>query len=217
MLLAILASCDAVRDPSQPPTNPTADAANLPLCTCHLKSWIVIGEARHLFIEIETPPEYAHLAGRVEFTNTTLRADYLHPEDRPRWRRSAAALAPGLIGKMSRGHHLGPILRPPDGDIGERTEATWPITPAQALILQRDRVWNASYILLGPNSNTAARAALESIDLELPESLIAEAREGRFPGLLMSLDEALPSEDWARHGLPRGPEPDPTPTPNPSP
>lgn len=208
MLLTILASCDAAHDPAKPPPDRTADAANLPLCTCHLKSWIVIGEARHLFIEIETPPEYAHLAGRVEFTNITLRADYHHPEDYPQWRRSAAALAPGLVGKMSRGHHLGPILRPPDGDIGERTEATWPITPAQAAILQRDRVWQTPYVLLGPNSNTAARAALESIDLELPESLIAEAREGRFPGLLMSLDEDLPREVWARHGLPNGPEPD---------
>lgn len=183
--------------PSCAPDAPSTDdrAGNPPVtCSCTLGSWRVMGRARHLYIDIDCPDEHAHLSGRVEFTTALNRRDYVP--------------APGVrppLARMTRGHRLYPVWRSED-DYGERVEAEFEITLGQARELQRDRVFLDTYSLLGPNSNTGVREAMEDTGLELPRRVLSGGGAlGEFPGIDSSLIGEAPPEAWPSLGLPDGP------------
>lgn len=158
---------------------------------------------RHLYIDIRCPKPLEHLSGRVEFTEARLRRDYVTP-DLPERRNRLA--------RMGRGS----ILRPPPfiTDMRDRPEgAPIRITADQARCLQRDRVWRAQYVLLGPNSNTGLRAAAQECNCPLPAHLTSAVGGflGEFPGINLTPGPELPVAEWAIFGLPQGPQPVPLP------
>ena len=185
---------------------PVADAQ--PMCECELKSWRVFARGRHLLVDIESPEGYEHMSGRVEFTKVSLRSDYTgSPLGGTRFARAP-------LGRMTRDAVLTPIMmggdqsalsqaadRGPSGAV-ERLEMTFSITVEQAEQLQRDRVWNTTYKLFGPNSNSGIRVALEEIGVELPTHVLQSGGAlGEFPGVLSEVDEELPVEEWGRYGI----------------
>lgn len=158
-------------------------------CACELRSWIVAGQARHLFLKIDCPPELAELSTVVEFTSAALRADFAPP--------ASGAIDPAPIAMMTRGNRLRPALGPPDN----RLEAAWTIDAKQAACLQRDRVFERAYFLLGPNSNSGMRAACEACGLELPPHVVGgEGLLSEFPGVGMDPGEERAAADWAARG-----------------
>jgi len=167
------------------------------MCTCEVRSWIVAMGRRHLYIDVRCPEPYAHLSGRVEFTESRLRYDYDVPG--PMERRNRLA-------KMARGAEL----RPPPfvTDMRDRAEGpAFAITPAQAACLQTDRMFRAQYNLLGPNSNSALRAVAESCGCVLPARVVQSGgMMGEFPGIEMDPGPELPTAEWAMFGLPGGPQ-----------
>lgn len=170
------------------------------LCECEARSWVVALGRRHLYLDIRCPEPYGRLSGRVEFTESRLRSDYAVPPSPERRNRLA---------KMSRGS----VLRPPPfvTDMRDRAEGqSFLITPEQAECLQRDRVFRAQYILLGPNSNSALRAVAEGCGCPLPvRPLQSGGMMGEFPGIEMSPGPELAALEWAMFGLPDGPQPVP--------
>ncbi len=169
-------------------------------CSCEVRSWIVAMGRRHLYIDVRCPEPYAHLSGRVEFTESRLRYDYDVPG--PMERRNRLA-------KMARGS----ALRPPPfvTDMRDRAEGpAFAITPAQAACLQTDRMYRAAYNLMGPNSNSALRAVAEGCGCSLPARVLQLGGfMGEFPGVEMSPGPELDSIEWAMFGLPDGPQPVP--------
>lgn len=151
-------------------------------CDCELRSWVVAGRGRHLYLEIDCPDGYADLDGVVEFTSEVMRRDYV-----ARRGEDGALVAP-RVARMTPGVRLRPVV----GDPKERPEARWSITPAQARVLRRDRVWGAPYVLIGANSNSAMAAALRAAGLELPERVRDGGGVfGEFPGIDLPLGEPL--------------------------
>lgn len=170
-------------------------------CKCQLRSWIVAAQGRHLFLQIDCPKPYNHLNGRVEFTEARLRSDYRLPSDPARRNRLAKLDRPG-------------ILRPPPfiTDPKERLESFFTISPEEAICLQRDRLFYAQYELLGPNSNSALRAAANECGCGIPAAVTESAGLfGDFPGIERQPGPEVPPEHYPLYGLPEGPQPVPTP------
>ncbi|MEM8834432.1 MAG: hypothetical protein AAGD00_01305 [Planctomycetota bacterium] len=192
---------------------PSAVAAedDCPTCTAELRSWVVFGRGRHLLLRIDCPEPIEHLDGVVEFTNVSLRRDFVAPveavtqgADVPggEWAEVLARTGPARLGRMSRGGQLKPAL----GSGAERLEAVYEIDCAQAEALQRDRVWDVTYELLGPNSNSGLATAMREVGLELPEHVSRGGGAlGAFPGVTLDPGEDLRTAEWARAGLPAGP------------
>lgn len=142
-----------------------------PVCHVELRSWVVLGRARHLYAVLECPPPYENLSGVVEFTSE--------------------ALLPGSSGSLPRVARMTPGVRlRPAVSLGraeypgDRREASYTVTPAQARLLSRDGVFPDTYKLFGANSNAAIRAVFQDAGLTLPESVTASGGPaGRFPGI----------------------------------
>lgn len=184
MLLALvpLASCERA---------PTAAPA--PIATCHaeLRSWIVAGQGRHLYLQIEAPPPHEHLSGRVEFTSAILRRDYALDRDPARMPRVARFRGPG---------HLGPPPFAPEPD--HRLEATYTISIDQARCLQQDRVFEEAYVLVGANSNAGLRRTMESCGVPLPPGVIRSGGIlGAFPGIDVDPGAEVEPARWPSFGI----------------
>ncbi len=187
------------------PSAPAGSAAAAPVSEAtlrvELRSWIVAGRGRHLYARIIPPegaPEHiAALADVVEYWSTAQRMQYLASGDPDR---------DGRIAKMPRGVRVRPMLAEPD----DRLEAVYEVTASQAMELQRDRMFESRYFLLGPNSTSGLRAAFEAAGLTLPQHVIdGRGILGEFPGVDLSAGAAIPVDQWMRYGLNDGPEPFP--------
>ncbi|MEM1422720.1 MAG: hypothetical protein AAGH64_01830 [Planctomycetota bacterium] len=173
------------------------------LCACVLGSWVVAGRGRHLHLDIDCPEEFDHLDGRIEFTSAALRSDYdplaLEPESLPH------------LVRMTPGRRL----YSPIDDPRPRVEAEYTVDAATAAWMQRDIAFTTDYILLGSNSNSAMRAMLQAVGLEVPASVLAgNGYFGAFPGIDQDPGRELPVDQWPSTGLPGGPRPVPGPHPD---
>lgn len=192
--------------------------------TVELRSWVVMGRGRHLFAQVilpgavfpgavvedgeRLPDERASEHGSqsrgtrnvawphdlpliVEYWSTALRDDYAAPADEGKAER---------IARMQLGHRVKPqLVTPPDN----RLEATYQVTLRQAKELARDRVFANRYFLLGPNSSSGLRAAMEQAGLRLPPKVTLSAGPlGEFPGIDLSPGREAPRARWAEFGLP---------------
>lgn len=182
--VALLALAGAAPDKAAEPDPPAA-------CDCELRSWVVAGRGRHLLLEIDCPPALDDLDGVVEFTSAALRDDYDPALD--------ASGAP-RIARMTQGVRLEPFLA--RDQVDERIEARWSVSPQAAACLQRDRLFAAQYILLGPNSNSAMASALASCGLALPDAVVSGAGIlGEFPGIDLNPGDELPAHRWRDFGV----------------
>ncbi len=142
------------------------------------------------------PPTAAEVqqAARIEYWRTGIRDGYAPPSD--------DSLA-DRIAKVQAGTAVRPMLGPADN----RLEAAYLVTPAQARELARDRVFESRYLLLGPNSTSALRAAFRSAGLDLPAHVVAgRGVLGEFPGVDIDPGPEIAADGWSRVGLPQGPE-----------
>ena len=183
-----------------------AVAAPEPLVRVELRSWIVAGRGRHLYAQIippeDAPPHVAVLADVVEYWSTAQRLHY---------RPSGDPEKDGRIAKMPRGLRVRPMLAQPD----DRLEAVYEMTAAQALELQRDRMFESRYSLLGPNSTSGLRAAFRAAGLDLPQHVLdGRGVLGEFPGVDLDAGAMVPVDLWPRFGLSDGPEPFPPTAPS---
>jgi len=184
-------SCRSTSLPDQPLVSEAAfEQTELPImCRVELRSFIVAGRGRHLYLLIEAPEGYEQFSGRVEYTTATYREDYTAPAD-----RSGAA----RVAKMSRGRPLYPLI----ANAQDRLEAEFEVTLEQAICLQQDRVFAARYALLGTNSSSGLRRAMEECDCELPRSVLAgRGTFGEFPGIDLDPGPVLERERWADFGI----------------
>lgn len=160
------------------------------VCRGELRSWVVLGQGRHLYLQIECPPPLQALSGRVEFTSVMLRSDYRYTRDdsgRPR------------VGLMRGG-----IIRPPAfaAPPDNRLEAAYELTPEQVRCLRRDRVFEKAYVLVGANSNAAMRRVAQSCGVALPPWVLAGGGVlGEFPGIDADVGEEIAEEEWGRFGV----------------
>jgi hypothetical protein len=180
-------------DPYQPIVPPTT-------CTAELRSWVVAGRGRHMYLFLDCPDEHDHLDGRIEYTSAMQRRDYRFSRD--------ASTGP-RIARFTRTSSLAsPFGIPADN----RLEAEYEVTLEQARCLQADRMYDSAYVLLGPNSSSGLREAMRSCGLELPEAVArAGGAFGEFPGVDSALGPEIPKERWALYGFPDGPTPVPPP------
>lgn len=161
------------------------------VCRAELRSWVVAGRGRHLYLLLECPEPYGYLSGRIEFGAASLRDDYRAPADRAYGER---------VTRMSRGAELVP---PATGYVDNRLEAVFEVTPEQAACLQRDRMWSARYVLVGSNSNSAMRATLGECGCETPVRVTAGAGLfGEFPGIDVALGGEIEGDRWEDFGVP---------------
>lgn len=157
-------------------------------CRAELKSWVVAGRGRHMFLEIDCPSNHDDLDGIVEFANTAMRSDF-------DWTLDPGGAA--RIARMEKGIRVLPALGPPE----DRLEETFLLPPATARCLQRDRLYEKPYFILGPNSNSAMRAACEACEVPLPKHVTGGAGVlGEFPGVNFSPGEEIPAERWTEFG-----------------
>ncbi len=170
--------------------------------TVELRSWVVAGRGRHMFAQVllpgMTPEQVAPSAEArwpselplvAEYWSTALRDDYRAPEDFNRIER---------IARMPLGHRV----RPMGGEPDNRLEATYRVTMKQARDLMRDRVFSNRYFLLGPNSSSGLRAAMEAAGLKLPAQVLAGGGiMGEFPGVDFSPGREIPRSRWGDFGL----------------
>jgi len=164
-----------------------------PMCECELRSWLVAGRGRHLYLDIDCPPGWDGLDGVVEFTTALVRTDYVAGRDESEQPR---------VARMSRGDVLGPAF----GVADNRFEARYEVDVETAQEIQRDRLWNTPYYLLFTNSNSGMARVLEDAGLEPPARVrLGGGVTGEFPGVNLALGEEIPAEEWGRFGLPGGP------------
>ena len=164
------------------------------LCRAELRSFVVAGKGRHLYLLIDCPPEYDEFDGRVEYTTAAMRRDYTAPDD-----RSGAA----RVAKMTAGRPLLPIIE----NARDRFEAEYEITLEQAICLQQDRVFMARYALLGENSSSGLRRTLELCDCDMPSRILAGGGIlGEFPGIDKDPGRLLDRELWPAFGVEGEPE-----------
>ncbi len=161
-----------------------------PCIPAELRSWVVAGWGRHLYLQILEAPGYEQLAGRVEFTSALMRDDY---------RPSGDATGKPRIARMTIGEHLGPIM---DIEPDNRLEGELLLTPAQARCLQRDRVFSEPYSLVTTNSSSGLRAAIESCGCAIPMHVAQSGGVlGEFPGIDRSPGAEVDAGEWRRFGL----------------
>jgi hypothetical protein len=163
-----------------------------PRVRAELRSWVVAGRGRHLYLEI-LPVNSAGAGGeRVEFTAAMLRRDYRYTRDRGGSPRVA----------RMRGGPLNPpaFCGPPDN----RLEATYELTPEQARCLARDRLFSTPYALLGANSNAGLRRVMSECGCALPPHVLAGGGWlGEFPGIDADVGEDVPETRWGEFGIER--------------
>lgn len=168
----------------------TPDTRGSVVVRAELRSWKVAGRARHLYLQVDAPPPYDELDGRVEFTSLALRRGYALDSDSSGQPR---------VGRMTIGEPLAPAL---GGDPGDRLEAVYTLTLEQAECVTRDRVFSAPYVLLGTNSNAGLRRTMESCGLGIPARVLqGGGMLGEFPGIETDPGEELPGAEWASFGL----------------
>lgn len=161
------------------------------VCRAELRSWVVAGRGRHLYLVLDCPEPYAYLSGRIEFGAASLRDDYRAPADRERAER---------VTRMTRGAVLSP---PATGYVDNRLEGVFELTPEQAECLQRDRMWSARYVLIGSNSNSAMRRTLADCGCQTPDRVLSGAGLfGEFPGIDAPLGSEIQGERWGDFGVP---------------
>lgn len=174
----------------------SAETPTPPTCTAELRSWVVAGWGRHMYLQIDCPCEYDHLDGRIEYTSAAMRSDYVPPED---------PLRAARVTRMQPGFHLQPMLRPGE-EVQTRLEAVYTISLEQARCLQRDRMFSAQYALLGTNSSSGLRRAAEDCGCTIPPHVAnAGGALGEFPGVNFDPGEEVPAELWTQYGFPAGP------------
>jgi hypothetical protein len=170
------------------PVSRQADLSESRVCRAELRSWVVAGKGRHLFLDIDCPEPDSDLSGIVEFANTQFRDDFDWHVDRD---------GPALNSRMEQGVRVRPAVGEPDN----RLEATYSLTLAEAECLLHDRLFSRPYALLGPNSNSAMRAVCDECDIELPKRVLAGSGWlGEFPGINMSPGEEIPRAQWSKFG-----------------
>lgn len=175
-------------------------APEQPLAIVEIRSWVVAGRGRHMYARITAPTGHEALSTVVEYTGAFMRNGYVPPRD--------AALRDRIV-MVERGERVYPFL---DIPMDHRLEAVYWVTLEQARELQRDRAFERRYFLLGPNSSSGLRAALESAGIPLPGAMRAPGAGGplgEFPGIGMSPGDELAPDRWPAHGFTRGPEPAP--------
>lgn len=188
LLSLTIVACDA-QAPSGTAEQETAASPEPVLCRAELRSFIVAGKGRHLYLLIDCPPGFDEYDGRVEYTTAAMRRDYTPPED-----RSGAA----RVAKMSAGHPLYPIIE----NAQDRFEAEFEITLEQAICLQQDRVFTKRYALLGENSSSGLRRTLELCDCEMPSRIVASGGIfGEFPGIDRDPGPVLDRDRWPDYGI----------------
>lgn len=160
------------------------------LCRAELRSWVVLGRGRHLYLEVECPPPHEGLSGRVEFTSVMIRNDYGYTRD---------ASGQPRVGAMRGGRVIPPpFAGPPDN----RLEAVYELTLEQVRQLQRDRVFEAPYMLVGPNSNAAMRRVAEECGVTLPPRVLGGfGLLGEFPGIDADVGAEVEPSEWPRFGV----------------
>ncbi|TVQ59972.1 MAG: hypothetical protein EA379_09260 [Phycisphaerales bacterium] len=195
LALSLVAVPACHEEPTPKHAAQAANVAEQPLVRVELRSWIVAGRGRHLYAVIDAPEPHEHLSTVVEFWDTTRRDAYtLH---------GVESDVSARIAKYPRGKRIRPMLVEPD----DRLEAVFQITPSAAYELQRDRIFEHRYLLLGPNSTSGLRAAFRAAGLDLPEHVLRGAGIlGEFPGVDLHPGAEIPAERWADFGLPEGPE-----------
>lgn len=170
------------------------------LALVEIRSWVVAGRGRHMYARITAPEGREELSTIVEYTGAFMRGGYVPPRD--------AALRDRIV-MVERGERVYPFL---DIPMDNRLEAVYWVTLDQARELQRDRAFDRRYFLLGPNSSSGLRAALEAAGIPLPSAMRVTGMGGplgEFPGIAQSPGSELTPESWRAHGLLRGPEPAP--------
>lgn len=141
-----------------------------------------------MLLDLDCPPPFHHLSGVVEFANTAFRPDFdwtIDPLGIPR----VARMTPGVR------------VRPIFPGTTERTEATFEISTRTAECLQRDRVYQLPYFILGPNSNSAIRAVCQSCGVTLPDAVLTRGGPlGDFPGVEQTPGDEVHTERWPSLG-----------------
>ncbi len=171
------------------------------LALVEIRSWVVAGRGRHMYARITAPDGYEELSTVVEYTGAFMREGYVPPRE--------GSLRDRIV-MMERGERVHPFL---DIPMDNRLEAVYWVTLDQARELQRDRAFERKYFLLGPNSSSGLRAALESARIPLPSAMRVTGMGGplgEFPGIELSPGNELAPDQWRAHGLMRGPEPIPS-------
>jgi len=164
------------------------DSSQTRVCRAELRSWVVAGKGRHLFLDIDCQAPNNDVSGIVEFANTQFRGDFDWHVDRD---------GPPLNSRMEQGVRVRPGYGVPDN----RLEATYSLTLEQAKCLLHDRLFSRPYALLGPNSNSAMHVVCEECDVALPERVLAGSGWlGEFPGINMSPGEEIPRAQWSDFG-----------------
>ena len=192
LVLGTLAALNAAM-PSCAPSEHTPEPE--PACRAELRSWVVAGRGRHLFLQIECDQPAAALSGRVEFTEARLRRGYVAPEDRSLRNR---------VVKLNREARLSP---PAFGTEDNRLEAVYELSAEQARCLHQDRLFSSRYQLLGVNSTSAMRRTMEACGLDLPPHVLSSGGPfGEFPGVGRAIGAEVGAASWARFGFADGPE-----------
>ena len=181
--------CSGDHETESEAASETSPESEAPMCRGELKSWVVAGRGRHLFLEIACPTPNEALAGLVEFASTAVRRDFnwtLDPDGHPR------------VSRMEIGQRVLPAMAgPPDN----RLEGVFEFSVEQAKCLLRDRLYTKPYFILGPNSNSAMRAACESCDFQLPDHVLNGGGVlGEFPGMEKSPGDEIPRSQWQTFG-----------------
>lgn len=192
---AVAATMLVLRGCGKAQADPAAPAAVM--CSVELHSWVVASPhpGRHLYLQIIAPAGYEHLNARVEFTSAAMRWDY------DPW--SSGGNVP-RVAMMSRGARLRPMFG--DGSETDVLEYTYSLTVEQVECLLKDRMWRAPYLLLGTNSTSGMRSALEDCGCTLPARVLAGGGVlGSFPGVDQDPGELMDGADWAEFGVPLGP------------
>lgn len=172
-------------------TAPAPDAEQGVVCSAELRSWIVAGRGRHMYLQIIAPEPFGELSGRIEYTTVALRKDYDPWSDATKQPR---------IGRMTPGRALGPLAFGPPAD--NRLEAKYELSVTQVRALQRDRIFTEVYALLGANSSSGLRRTMEDAGLRLPDHVLRTGGAmGEFPGVEFDPGPEIPRENWGAFGL----------------
>ncbi|MBL8744928.1 MAG: hypothetical protein JNK58_01085 [Phycisphaerae bacterium] len=189
-LLALVCAWGALRSGSASIAGVVTREAPAVICRAELRSWVVIGRGRHLYLQVECPPPYESLSGRIEFTSVMIRDDYRYTRD--------------TTGQPRVGRMRGGTIRPPEfaGPPDNRLEAVYELTLDQVRCLRRDRMFEAVYMLVGPNSNAAMRRVTSECGITLPAAVIGgSGLLGEFPGIDAEVGAEVDFSEWARFGV----------------